>query len=83
MHCPDEPAPSAAKTSRAEKEQDGAQFAVSASHMQRGNLTALAQTDENTPLTSHTERVHFSLVHSCNDHVEVGTSYDVEEAGQE
>lgn len=55
MHCPDEPAPSASETSGAEKEQAGAQFAVSASHMQQGNLTALAQMHTNTPLISHTE----------------------------
>lgn len=57
-HYANEPASGAAETSGAENHQVRAQFAVSASHMQQGNLTAPAQTDTHT----HKHRTH--LTHS-------------------
>ena len=85
-HCPDEPASGAAETGRAKSDQVREGFAVSASHMQWGNLTAPTQTHTDTRLTSHSEWQRralciFSLVLSCNASAQVGTSFDVE-AGQ-
>lgn len=53
--CPGEEASGPAETSRARSHRGPARFAVSASHMQRGNLTAPPQTHRNSALVSHRE----------------------------
>lgn len=81
LHLEKEPASDTAEISRAKSDQVRAPFAVSASHMRQGNLTALAQTHTNGTCISHTARQRcalciFSLVQSCDASSQVRTSYD-------